>query len=74
MLTEPFVRGMSTAGSERSLLGRLWRSLACLLWRGCRWRGSSCCRSDLDRRSQGGVMAAQFGANVHDGALPAWTL
>jgi hypothetical protein len=36
------------------------RSLACLLWGGCRWRGSSCYGSDLDRRCLGGVMAEGF--------------
>ena len=34
-----------------SLLGRLSRNPAGLQLRGCRWRGSFLCRSDLDRRN-----------------------
>ena len=40
---------------------------------GCRWRGSCCYRSDLDRRNQGGVMAAEAGVEVHHFA-PAYLL
>jgi hypothetical protein len=34
----------------------------------CRWRGSSCYLSELDRRSQGGEMATESGTDVHHGA------
>jgi hypothetical protein len=49
----------------RLLSGRLSRSPTCLLWRGCRWRESSCYGSSLDCRSQGGVMAAEARVDVH---------
>jgi hypothetical protein len=58
-----FFRGVSTAGSRNGhFLGRLSRSLACLLW-----RGSSCYRGDLGLRGQGGVKAAKSGPAVHHG-------
>jgi hypothetical protein len=66
----PFLRCVNSRIKKGSLLGWLWRSLAYLLWRECRWQGSSSYRSEQDRRNYGGVMAVWSGANVHDSAPP----
>jgi hypothetical protein len=38
------------------------------MWHVYRWQGSLCYESDLDRRNQGGEMAAESEADVHHGA------